>query len=75
MDKDQLVKHNFSFKLKSAALANKHKDVCAVAQEIFDAGIELEEIPLLPAMREMIENILLDSGWAPQPKDENNEHA
>lgn len=66
MDKKEIEKHNFAVALKKAAVANDREYACRVAQEIFDADLELEEIPLLPQMRFGVESLLMQANWAPK---------
>lgn len=68
MDKKEVEQHNLSVRIKKAAVANEHEKVCEIAQEIFDAGFELEEMKLLPVMSEVIQGILISSEWTPSMK-------
>jgi hypothetical protein len=70
MNKAAVIKHNLGHRLKKATLANDYKQVCVIAQEIFDEGLELEEIQLLPTMRKIVQAILINEKWAPSVKNQ-----
>jgi len=63
-DVKKLEKHNLALKLKRAVLENRHRDVCDIATEIYQAGYELEDIGLLPAMFDVVGSILIQMKWS-----------
>ncbi len=63
-------KHNLQFALKKAALANDYPAVAKAAQDIFEAGYELEEMGYPPALFDAIASQVVHSGWVPKLTDE-----
>ena len=60
---------NLSAEMKQAVIRNNPKGVCEVAQKIFEAGYELEDMKLLPGLFEVVASVLITSGWTPQFKE------
>ena len=58
--------HNMRVKITKAFLSNDHDTVCAVAQEIFEADLELEEIQLRQPILEGIVGVLFYKKWSPK---------
>ena len=68
MDKKKfdVKKSNLRARLLRAMFNNENGNVCDIAQEIFDAGYEMEELNLLPGHFTVLENIFIKTGWAPK---------
>lgn len=58
--------HNLSVEFKAALLKNDVKATCEVAQKIFDAGFELEDMRITPELFKVASNMLAFSGWTPK---------
>lgn len=69
-EKFDVKKHNLSHRLMRAMLNNKHDEVCEIAQEVFDADYELEDLNLLPITFKLICIILEQKGWSPSIKNQ-----
>lgn len=61
-------KHNLRHALMKALTENDQAGLCKAAQDIFDAGYELEEMDLLPNIFKIACNNLTAAGWSPNIK-------
>ena len=60
------IEHNLAFNIKDALLKNDVQRLHKAAQDIIDAGYELEDMKLLPAIFNMVANALINSGFSPK---------
>ena len=69
------VEHNLAHGIKQASFALRPDSTDAdveklhsAAQDIFDAGYELEDMKILPAFMQVIMAQLIETGWVPKLK-------
>lgn len=60
------VEHNLRFELKDAVFKGDKERAHKAAQNIVDAGYELEDMKYGPAVFETIATYLYMSGWTPK---------
>lgn len=60
------IKHNLRCALIDAALSNNYPAVKIAAQNIYEAGYELEEMGLTPAFFDAVASQIIRSGWVPK---------
>ena len=72
MKNEQANKHNLSFALIDAFLKKDIERLKIAAQAIFDAGYELEEMIVLPAIQKCIAGVLMEANWSPDLKNQLN---
>ncbi len=63
------VEMNLAFSLKDALVNNDIPRLHKAAQDVIDAGYELEDLKLLPSMFTLICNALIASGFSPKYDD------
>lgn len=65
--------HNFKVAMMNALKTNDRKAVCEIAQEVFEAGHELEDLELTPHVFNHVGGILVTERWTPTLTDKMRE--